>query len=204
MLAQLAGRADHIDALLARLRRRGERRDSPPPRASARSSGALPSCRPSWRLRRRRGRPRGRSARRRRKATALEIEHAQLDERLSELRRRARELAEQHELSIVDAVEPLAAEEVTGLSAKLERLERRRAELGAVNPLAREQYEEERARSEDVTTQIADLQRAVGELDGLIADLSSTIDERFTATYSQVERGFAEAIEILFPGGRGG
>ena len=138
------------------------------------------------------------------RSTALEVEHAQLDERLSELRRRARELAEQHEISIVDAVEPLAAEEVTALSAKLERLERRRAELGAVNPLAREQYEEERARSEDVSTQIADLQQAVGELDGLIGELSSTIDERFTATYGQVEQGFAKRSRRSSPAAAGG
>ena len=52
-------------------------------------------------------------------------------------------------------------------------------------------------------TQIADLQQAVGELDRLIADLSSTIDERFTETYSKVEQGFADAVETLFPGGRG-
>ncbi|MDX6536807.1 MAG: chromosome segregation protein, partial [Gaiellales bacterium] len=202
VLAQLAGRADHVEALLAACAAAGERVRKPAAesvrsfeRRAAELSAELAAC----------GAEEAAPEADRRaadaRATALEIEHAQLDERLSELRRRARELAEQHEISIVDAVEPLAPEEVTGLSAKLERLERRRAELGAVNPLAREQYEEERARSEDVTIQIADLRQAVGELDGLIADLSSTIDERFTATYSQVEQGFSEAIEILFPGG---
>jgi len=106
-------------------------------------------------------------------------------------------------LTIIDAVEPLAPDEESALAARLDRLERRRAELGAVNPLAREQYEEERARSEDVSTQIRDLQQAVGELDRLIAELSSTIDERFSETYGRVEQGFADAVETLFPGGRG-
>jgi chromosome segregation protein len=204
VLAALAGRADHLDALLAGCAAAGERARQPAAesvrsfeRRAAELSAELAACGAEEAARE--ADLRAADA----KATALEIEHAQLDERLSELRRRTRELAEQHEIDVVDAVEPLAADEVTTLSAKLERLERRRAELGAVNPLAREQYEEERARSEDVTTQIADLQQAVGELDGLIADLSSTIDERFTATYSQVEQGFSEAIEILFPGGRG-
>ena len=201
VLAQLGGRADHVDALLAGCAAAGERARQPAAesvrsfeRRATELSAELAACGADEAARE--ADLRAADA----KSTALEIEHAQLDERLSELRRRARELAEQHAITVVDAVEPLAAEEVTTLSAKLERLERRRAELGAVNPLAREQYEEERARSDDVTTQIADLEQAVGELDGLITDLSCTIDERFTATYRKVEQGFAEAIEILFPG----
>ena len=204
MLGGLAGQADRLDAILGGCAAAGEQARQPAAesvrsfeRRAAELSAELAACGADEAARD--ADLRAADAR----TTTLEVEHAQLDERLSELRRRARELAEQHEISIVDAVEPLAADEVSALSAKLERLDRRRAELGAVNPLAREQYEEERARSEDVSTQIADLQQAVGELDGLIADLSSTIDERFTATYSQVEQGFSEAIETLFPGGHG-
>ncbi len=204
VLTGLASRAGALDAILAGCAAAGERARQPAAesvrsfeRRAAELSAELAACGADEAARE--ADLRIADAR----ATTLEVEHAQLDERLAELRRRARELAEQHEISIVDAVEPLAADEVTALSAKLERLDRRRAELGAVNPLAREQYEEERARSEDVRTQIADLEQAVGELDGLIADLSGTIDERFTATYSLVEQGFAEAIETLFPGGRG-
>jgi chromosome segregation protein len=204
VLASLAARADRLDAILKGCAEAGERARQPAAesvrsfeRRATELSAELTACGVEEAARD--ADLRAADAR----ATTLEIEHAQLDERLADLRRRARELAEQHDLTIVDAVEPMAPDDAAALSARLDRLERRRAELGAVNPLAREQYEEERARSEDVTTQIADLQKAVGELDGLIAELSSTIDERFTETYSQVEQGFAEAIETLFPGGRG-
>ncbi len=204
VLSDLAGRSDRLDAILGACAAAGEQARRPAAesvrsfeRRAAELSAELAACGADEAARE--ADLRAADAR----STTLEVEHAQLDERLSELRRRARELAEQYEISIVDAVEPMAADEVGALSAKLERLDRRRAELGAVNPLAREQYEEERARSEDVSTQIADLQQAVGELDGLIAELSSTIDERFTATYSQVEQGFSDAIETLFPGGHG-
>jgi chromosome segregation protein len=204
LLAGLAGRADSLDAIIAACAEAGERARRPAAesvrsfeRRAAELSAELAACGADETARD--SELRAADAR----ATTLEVEHAQLDERLSELRRRARELADQHRLTIVDAVEPMAPEDVSALSAKLERLERRRAELGAVNPLAREQYEEERARSEDVSVQIADLRAAVGELDGLIAELSGTIDERFTETFAKVEQGFAEAIETLFPGGRG-
>jgi chromosome segregation protein len=204
VLAALAGRADRLEAILTACAEAGEQARRPAAesvrsfeRRAAELSAELTACGTEEAARD--SDLRGADAR----ATALEVEHAQLDERLADLRRRARELAEQHELTIIDAVEPLPPDEEAALSARLDRLERRRAELGAVNPLAREQYEEERARSEDVTTQIADLQQAVGELDRLIAELSSTIDERFIETYSKVEQGFAEAVETLFPGGRG-
>jgi chromosome segregation protein len=203
-LASLAGRADRLEAILAACADAGEQARRPAAesvrsfeRRAAELSAELTACGTEEAARD--AELRAADAR----TTALEVEHAQLDERLGDVRRRARELAEQHGLTIIDAVEPLAPDEESALAARLDRLERRRAELGAVNPLAREQYEEERARSEDVSTQIADLQQAVGELDRLIADLSSTIDERFSETYSKVEQGFADAVETLFPGGRG-
>ena len=203
-LATLAGRADRLEAILAACADAGEQARRPAAesvrafeRRAAELSAELTACGTEEAARD--AELRSADAR----TTALEVEHAQLDERLADVRRRARELAEQHGLTIIDAVEPLAPDEESALAARLERLERRRAELGAVNPLAREQYEEERARSEDVSTQIADLQQAVGELDRLIAELSSTIDERFSETYGKVEQGFADAVETLFPGGRG-
>jgi chromosome segregation protein len=204
LLAGLAGRADALDATIAACAQAGERARQPAAesvrsfeRRAAELSAELAACGSEETTRD--AALREADAR----ATTLEVEHAQLDERLADLRRRSRELAEQHGLTVVDAVEPLTPDDSAALSARLDRLERRRAELGAVNPLAREQYEEERARSEDVTAQIADLTQAVDELDRLIAELSGTIDERFAETFGQVEQGFSEAIETLFPGGRG-
>ena len=75
--------------------------------------------------------------------------------------------------------------------------------LGAVNPLAREEYEAERARAEETAEQIADLEASLRELGRLVRDLSRTIAERFDATFAEVERGFAEVVETVFPGGRG-
>jgi chromosome segregation protein len=204
VLAALAGRAGALDEILAACAEAGERARQPAAesvrsfeRRAAELSSELAACGAEEAARD--AELRAADVR----GTTLEVEHAQLDERLADLRRRARELAEQHALTIVDAVEPMSPDDAAALSARLERLERRRVELGAVNPLAREQYEEERARSEDVSTQIADLKQAVDELDGLIAELSGTIDERFSETFTLVEQGFAEAIETLFPGGRG-
>ena len=134
---------------------------------------------------------------------ALEREAAHAEERLAELRARAAELAEQHGLAAIDAVEPLPPEELAGLSARVERLERRRSELGAVNPLAKQELEEQRERLDDVRTQVDDLAAAMRELERVIRSLTREIRERFAATFAQVQEGFDEVVGTLFPGGRG-
>ena len=137
------------------------------------------------------------------RAGALEREAAHAEERLAELRTRAAELAEQHGLAAIDAVEPLPAEELAGLSARVDRLERRRSELGAVNPLAKQELEEQRERLDDVRTQVDDLAAAMRELERVIRSLTREIRERFAATFAQVQEGFDEVVGTLFPGGRG-
>jgi chromosome segregation protein len=137
------------------------------------------------------------------RAGSLEREAAHAEERLAELRARAAELAEEHGLAAVDAVEPLAPEELAGLSARVERLERRRGELGAVNPLAKQELEEQRGRLDDVRTQVDDLAAAMRELERVIRSLTREIRERFAATFAQVQEGFDEVVGTLFPGGHG-
>jgi chromosome segregation protein len=103
----------------------------------------------------------------------------------------------------LDRVDPLTGDEESALAARIERLERRREQLGAVNPLAKQEYDEARERHEETAVQIADLEAAVRELRKLIRDLSATIAERFAETYAQVEASFGEIVDALFPGGRG-
>ena len=136
-------------------------------------------------------------------ASGHERELTHLDERAQALRERASEIAQKHELAIVAAVEPLPEDESATLAARIDRLERRRAELGAVNPLAKQEFDEVSQRLEDVQAQSSDLQGAIRELERLIRSLSREIGERFEQTFSEVERGFREIVPTLFPGGRG-
>ena len=94
--------------------------------------------------------------------------------------------------------EPLPADERAAVAARLERLERRRESLGAVNPLAAEEYETEKRRAGELTEQCADLERSLRELRGLIRDLTQTIDRRFAETFergrAQLHRGHPHAV----------
>ncbi len=137
------------------------------------------------------------------RVTALEVEAAHAEERLGDLVRRRGEIADRAGTPPVERIEPLQADEEATLAHKIERLERRRDQLGAVNPLAQQEYEEAKARHDETSEQIADLEGSLRELRRLIRDLTATITERFDETFTEVERNFAQVITTLFPGGRG-
>ena len=130
--------------------------------------------------------------------TEIEIALARCDERVAEIDRRRDQLAAEHGIELVDAERPLEVDEAAAQAARLERLERRRESLGAVNPLAQEEYEQEKQRADDLTAQCDDLERSLKELRALIRDLTRTIDERFAATFDAVRpelrRGDRDAV----------
>jgi chromosome segregation protein len=136
-------------------------------------------------------------------ATEIEVDLTRCTDRIAELGRRREELLSEVGSPPPDPEEPLPADERAAIAARLERLERRRESLGAVNPLAAEEYETEGRRASELTEQCADLERSLRELRGLIRDLTQTIDHRFTETFDQVAHNFTDVIRTLFPGGSG-
>ena len=99
--------------------------------------------------------------------------------------------------------EPLPGEARADLEGRVERLARRREQLGPVNPLAQQEYEEAVSHVEELETQREDLEAALAELEGLIRDTDRRIREAFEETYAAAARNFEETVAHLFPGGRG-
>ncbi len=99
--------------------------------------------------------------------------------------------------------EPLDAEQVQALTARLERLRRRREQLGPVNPLAKEEHAEALAHVEELEARRSDLETALRELRTLIRDTDRQIHETFRATFEAAARNFEELAGDLFPGGGG-
>jgi chromosome segregation ATPase len=89
------------------------------------------------------------------------------------------------------------------IETKLERLARRREQLGPVNPLAEAEYEEALAHVSDLEAQRTDLETALAELQGLIRDTDRKIHAAFEETFDATQKNFEELVEHLFPGGRG-
>src|SRR5438552_14321889 len=127
------------------------------------------------------------------RTAAIDVELARLEAEQSAARRRLEDAgAERAEGSDREA-----------LAERLVRLERRRETLGAVNPLAKQEYEEEKERLTELTTQREDLERSLAELEKLRNELSETVERRFEETFAAVQRHFADVAETLFPGGEG-
>ena len=102
-----------------------------------------------------------------------------------------------------DEVVPAEGDDREELALKLERGHRRLEELGRVNPLAKEEYAEEKTRLEELEVQRADLERSLAELEKLCAELTETVERRFADTYQLVSGTFEEVAATLFPGGEG-
>ncbi len=101
------------------------------------------------------------------------------------------------------AVDPLDAERTAELEGRVERLRRRREQLGPVNPLAQDEYAEALAHVEELEGQREDLETALRELRTLIRDTDRQIEETFEATFQAAARNFEELVGDVFPGGSG-
>ena len=127
------------------------------------------------------------------KLSAIDVELARTDAEREEAQRR------------LDASgsEPIEGEDRDELAEKLARYEKRREQLGQVNPLAKEEYDAEKVRLEELSVQRADLEKSLAELEKLRDDLTRTVETRFAETFEAVEKHFHEVAATLFPGGEG-
>ena len=127
------------------------------------------------------------------RATAIEIELTRIEAEAADARRRFDEAA----------AEPAEGDDRDELAVRVERLERRKIELGQVNPLAKEEYEAEKERLLELESQREDLERSLQELADLRDELAATVERRFADTFHAVAEHFEEVAATLFPGGEG-
>jgi chromosome segregation ATPase len=135
--------------------------------------------------------------------TKAEVEAAHLGDRRAEAERDLAAIAERLGEEIPPAAESLSDEERAEIDRRLERLERRRAQIGPVNPLAKSEYDEAREHVEALQAQREDTGRAMRELESLIRDIDNEIERAFEQTFDATAKNFEEMVEHLFPGGRG-
>jgi chromosome segregation ATPase len=135
--------------------------------------------------------------------TRAEVEAAHLGDRRAEAERELASIAERLGEEIPPAAEALSEEARAEIDRRLERLERRRAQIGPVNPLAEQEYDEAREHVEALQSQREDIERSMRELESLIRDIDEEIERAFEETFEATAKNFEEMVEHLFPGGRG-
>ncbi|HWX08888.1 MAG TPA: AAA family ATPase, partial [Gaiellaceae bacterium] len=127
-------------------------------------------------------------------ASAIDVEVARIEAEADEARRR---------LEHAGTEERAEGDDRNELHERAERLERRREQLGQVNPLAKEEHDAEKVRLDELATQRADLEASLAELEKLSAELKETVERRFAETFDAVQTNFHEVAGTLFPGGEG-
>ena len=135
--------------------------------------------------------------------TRGEVRAQQTRDRAADANRELGRLAAKLGLEAEPAEEALDETDRADLEARIERLHRRREQLGPVNPLAKREYDEAVAHVEELESQREDLETAMRELEGLIRDTDRRIREAFEETFEAAAKNFEEVAEQLFPGGRG-
>jgi len=94
---------------------------------------------------------------------------------------------------------------VTELALDLEeQLTSNRAQLrrmGAINPEAKTEYEQEKERYEFMKTQVEDLHKAQTDLKQVVAELDEITKQEFVKTFDAVDKQFRETFVRLFGGG---
>jgi chromosome segregation ATPase len=135
--------------------------------------------------------------------TKAEVEAAHLGDRQAEAAKELASIAEKLGEEIPAAEAALSEEERAEIDRRLERLDRRRAQIGPVNPLAEREYEEAREHVETLQAQREDTERGMRELESLIRDIDDEIERAFEETFEATAANFEEMVAHLFPGGRG-
>ena len=137
------------------------------------------------------------------RVTATEVAAQQVRDAAADAGSTLAEVAGRLGLEPEAATEDMPAERRAELEERIERLARRREQLGPVNPLAAREYEEAVAHVEELEGQRGDLEGALSELEGLIRETDRRIRESFEETFEAAARNFEEVVAHLFPGGRG-
>src|SRR6185437_4928871 len=101
-------------------------------------------------------------------------------------------IAERLGEEVEPAEQALGEEERGDIDRRLQRLERRRAQIGPVNPLAEQEYEEAREHVESLQAQREDTERGMHELEALIRDIDHEIERAFEETFEATAANFGE------------
>ena len=132
----------------------------------------------------------------------LEIEEAEVRTKLdAAVEACRRDLECEPEVALAAPAPPCP--EGTTLGARGRDLERELRQMGAINPLALEEYEAQKERYTLLESQLEDVKAARRDLHLIIRQVNEEIATLFASAYEDTERHFETLIATLFPGGSG-
>ena len=134
-----------------------------------------------------------------RKENQAAVRLAEIDTRMDDL---LDSVDEDYERDLaVDPVEIPEELDISETESEVKSLRSKIKRLGNVNPLALEEYEEEKERLDFLTEQKEDLEEAEETLMETIEEINTTAAERFFETFDQIKDSFTEIFTDLFGAG---
>ncbi len=118
------------------------------------------------------------------------------------VRAAAARIVEELGVSIEAALEKPPVEDRQSATDAVHRLRKRIANLGPVNPVAVEEFEQLRERRDFLQRQLDDLQSSRTSLQRVVAAIDRKMRDRFLETFELVDHHFQEVFAVLFPGGQ--
>ena len=129
----------------------------------------------------------------------LDVRKARHDTQLETYKEK---LWEDFEVSYIQAMEFKAEDFVMSRAVKENRqIKSRLRELGEVNVGAIEEYKQVSERYEFLTSERADVQKAMDDLNGIITEMDRTIRKKFKESFDQIVVNFEKQFKDLFGGG---
>lgn len=87
------------------------------------------------------------------------------------------------------------------LDRDIARLKVQAEQIGGIDPLVVEEYEETNKRFEFLTKESADLEAAIVSLKEIIKEMNQKVNEVFATTFDEIDREFTKYFRIIFGGG---
>lgn len=103
----------------------------------------------------------------------------------------------------IQGTEKLQGDQRAAMTEEVEKLKARVIREGEVDPSSIEQYQVEKIRLDELESQKVDLESSIATLEQTVAQLTTTSQQRFLATFNAVRDNFSKLIPRLFGGGKG-
>lgn len=87
------------------------------------------------------------------------------------------------------------------LESDIAKLKVQMEQIGGIDPLVIEEYEETNKRFEFLTKESEDLEKAIVSLKEIISEMDQKINEVFASTFEQIQTEFTKYFRIIFGGG---
>ncbi|HMN19512.1 MAG TPA: AAA family ATPase [Candidatus Moranbacteria bacterium] len=88
-----------------------------------------------------------------------------------------------------------------GLERDIARLKMQMEQIGGIDPLVVQEYQETNARFDFLTGELADLEQAITGLESVVAEMDQRIRQEFEKAYAAINAEFTKYFRIIFGGG---